>query len=84
MAASRPARPGRITACDRLPEAQARQVRAALALDGSDLKAFAAAKKLGYSRLTRMVRGEEPVTDSYARVLDRLVQRQLAPLRAAA
>lgn len=85
MPAANRAAAGRIVTCDRLPEAQARLVRAALALDGSDLKAFAETKKLGYSRLTRMVRGEENVTDSYARVLDRLVRRHFAaPARAAA
>lgn len=80
MATTERARPGRIVACDRLPEDRARLVRAALALDGSDLTAFALAKKLSYSRLTRMVRGDEAVSAAYAMHLDRLVQRQLAPV----
>lgn len=77
MSASKRPADARIVACAALPQDQARLVRAALVMDGSDLSRFAATEKLSYSRLTRMVRGEESVSAAYAARLDRLVQRRL-------
>ena len=60
-----------------LTEEQEREVNAALALEGKTRKDYATEKKVSYQRLNRMVRGDEVVTPSYAKLLNELVQRRL-------
>lgn len=70
---------------DLLSQAQGREVNAALALAGKSRKSYAAEKEVSYQRLNRMVRGEEVVTPSYARLLNGLLRtRQTAGLAQAA
>ncbi len=57
-----------------LTTAQGREVNAALALAGKTRKDYAAEKGISYQRLNRMVRGEEMVTPSYARLLNALLR----------
>lgn len=59
---------------DLLTTAQERQINAALALAGKTRKDFATEKDVSYQRLNRMVRGEEVVTESYAKLLRSLLK----------
>ena len=56
---------------------QAREINAALILAGTDRKTWAAEKALSYQRVNRMVRGEEMVTASYAKLFNALVKGRL-------
>lgn len=68
-----------------LSEDQQRAVAAALALRGFDAKGFAELHRLSYSRLLRMLRGDERVTASYATRLSDLVRLHLVqPIRSRA
>ncbi len=66
---------------DILTDEQSRDVRAALALEGSNLQRFASDKGVSYSRLTRIVRSVEAPSAKYVRILNNLVKRELAPRR---
>lgn len=68
-----------------LSEDQQRAVAAALALRGFDAKGFAQQHRLSYSRLLRMLRGDDRVTASYAAHLSDLVRLHLVqPIRSRA
>lgn len=67
-----------------LSDQQARAVRAALNLLGTDQKRFARSASVSYSRLNRVIAQKEVPSDSYANLLNGLLKRGFKGYRQAA